>query len=149
MQLSLFPELPRYRESTLGSFVGNMDLPVHRWFRYSAPALAAHGLRSKRLAIEGTRVALSLDVRSRSHLWETTHRSYFVWEFGKPPDLVVEIVSNRKEVDAKRRRYARMGVGYYVIYDPWRAVMSDDLRVYRLSGGRESSTHSPDAPRRS
>ena len=36
MQLSLFPELPRYKESTLGSFVGNMDLPVHRWFRYSA-----------------------------------------------------------------------------------------------------------------
>ena len=36
MQFSLFPEPPRYKESTLGSFVGNMDLPVHRWFRYSA-----------------------------------------------------------------------------------------------------------------
>ena len=81
---------------------------------------------------------LSLDVRSRAHLWETTHRSYFVWEFGKPPDLVVEIVSNRKggEVERKRRRYAQMGVRYYVIYDPWHVVMGDDLRVYRLSGGR-------------
>lgn len=36
MQFSLFPDPPRYKESTLGSFVGNMDLPVHRWFRYSA-----------------------------------------------------------------------------------------------------------------
>ena len=81
---------------------------------------------------------LSLDVRTRAHLWETTHRSYFVWEFGKPPDLVVEIVSNRKggEVARKRRRYAQMGVGYYVIYDPWHAVMGDDVRVYRLRGGR-------------
>ncbi len=81
---------------------------------------------------------LSLDVRTRAHLWETTHRSYFVWEFGKPPDLVVEIVSNRKggEVAGKRRRYAQMGVGYYVIYDPWHAVMDDDVRVYHLRGGR-------------
>ena len=81
---------------------------------------------------------LSLDVRSRAHLWETTHRSYFMWEFGKPPDLVVEIVSNRKggEVERKRRRYAQMGVRYYVIYDPWHVVMGDDVRVYRLSGGR-------------
>ena len=36
VQLSLFPEIPRYKESTLGSFVGNLELPVHRWFRYSA-----------------------------------------------------------------------------------------------------------------
>ena len=81
---------------------------------------------------------LSLDVRSRAHLWETRHRSYFVWEFGKPPDLVVEIVSNPKggEVEGKRRRYAGMGVRYYVIYDPWHAVMRDDVRAYRLSGGR-------------
>ena len=36
--LSLFPETewPPYRESTSGSFVDNVDLPVHRWFRYSA-----------------------------------------------------------------------------------------------------------------
>ena len=37
-QLDLFPGTGprRYRESTSGSFVGNLDLPVHRWFRYSA-----------------------------------------------------------------------------------------------------------------
>lgn len=37
-QASLFPdaELPRHAESTSGSFAGNMRLPVHRWFRYSA-----------------------------------------------------------------------------------------------------------------
>ena len=43
----------------------------------------------------------------------------------------MEIVSNRKgnEVGEKRLKYARMGVGYYVIFDPLRQVMSDDLRA--------------------
>ena len=82
-------------------------------------------------------VFLSLDVQVNPDWWDTRHRSYFVWEFGKAPDLVVEIVSNRKgnEVDRKRLRYARMGVGYYVIFDPLRQVMGDDLRSYRLSAG--------------
>ncbi len=37
-QLELFPEAepPRHKESTSGSFVDNMQLPVHRWFRFSA-----------------------------------------------------------------------------------------------------------------
>ena len=37
-QASLFPAIDklRYAEKTSGSFVGNMDAPVHRWFRYSA-----------------------------------------------------------------------------------------------------------------
>lgn len=37
-QMSLLPELndAQYAERTSGSFVGNMDAPVHRWFRYSA-----------------------------------------------------------------------------------------------------------------
>ena len=37
-QISLFPEAeaPRHKKSTSGSFVDNMGLPVHRWFRYSA-----------------------------------------------------------------------------------------------------------------
>ena len=82
-------------------------------------------------------VLLSLDVQVHENWWDKEHRSYFVWEFGKAPDLVVEIVSNRKgeEIGKKRMRYARMGVGYYVVSDPLRQVMGDELRVFRLSGG--------------
>ena len=80
---------------------------------------------------------LSLDVQPHRDWWDKRHRSYFVWEFGKPPDLVVEIVSNQKgnEVGRKRQRYAAMGVGYYVIHDPLHQVMDEDLRIYRLSAG--------------
>ena len=78
---------------------------------------------------------LSLDVEIAPDWWRREHRSYFVWEFGKPPDLVLEIVSNTEggEKIRKKRQYAWMGVDYYVIYDPLRQVMSDVLTVYRLA----------------
>lgn len=38
---------------------------------------------------------LSLDVQVADDWWQKAHRSYFLWEFGKPPELALEIVSNR------------------------------------------------------
>ena len=95
---------------------------------------------------------LSLDVqanRDMESLWHKAHRSYFVWEFGKPPDLVVEIVSNREgnELGHKMHRYAAMGVGYFVVYDPFHRVMRDDLRIRRLQDGhyeRQGSLRFPE-----
>jgi Uma2 family endonuclease len=80
---------------------------------------------------------LSLDVEVAEDWWQKAHRSYFLWEFGKPPDLVVEIVSNREggEDGEKKRKYAWMRVTYYVIHDPLRQVMSDVLTVYHLQDG--------------
>lgn len=77
---------------------------------------------------------LSVDVEVSENWWEKNHRSYFLWEFGKPPDLAVEIVSNTEgeEDGEKRKKYARMGVRYYVIYDPLRQIMPEVLTVYRL-----------------
>ena len=82
-------------------------------------------------------VFLSLDVQVAENWWDKAHRSYFVWEFGKPPDLVVEIVSNRRgnEAGSKKATYARMRVSYYVLYDPLRQVMPDVVTVYGLNDG--------------
>ena len=79
-------------------------------------------------------VFLSLDVTVAQDWWCKEHRSYFIWEFGKPPDLVLEIVSNTvgRENAEKRSKYAWMRVPYYVIYDPKRQVMAEVLTVYRL-----------------
>jgi len=90
-------------------------------------------------------VFVSLGVQVHRNFRDKRHRSYFVWEFGKPPDLVVEIVSNQKgnEVSRKRKRYARMGVCYYVIHDPLHQVMDDEVRVYRLSGDEYERQASP------
>jgi hypothetical protein len=77
---------------------------------------------------------LSLDVTVAQAWWRKEHRSYFIWEFGKPPELVLEIVSNTEggEDSEKRRKYAWMRVPFYVIYDPQLQVMQEVLTVYRL-----------------
>jgi hypothetical protein len=61
-----------------------------------------------------------------------------MWEFGKPPDVVLEIVSNTKgrEADEKFQEYARIGARYYVIYDPQGFIQDDVLRVYELQATR-------------
>ena len=66
------------------------------------------------------------------------HRSYFVWEFGKVPDVVIEVVSNRKggELSGKLKDYARMGVPYYVVFDPKKELSDDLLRIYELGFGK-------------
>ena len=81
-------------------------------------------------------VFVSLDVRMPDDLWQKKNRSYFVREFGKPPEIAVEIVSNREgeETGRKFRKYAQTGVLYYVIFDPLRLVQKEELRVYELSG---------------
>jgi Uma2 family endonuclease len=71
-------------------------------------------------------------------------RSYFVWEFGKVPDVCIEIVSNRKgnELDSKKENYARIGVTYYAVFDPLQQLQRDDeskgslLQVWVLSAGQ-------------
>jgi len=40
-------------------------------------------------------VFLTLDVQIADAWWEKKNRSYFIWEFGKPPEVAIEIVSNR------------------------------------------------------
>ncbi|MDW8239503.1 MAG: Uma2 family endonuclease [Acidobacteriota bacterium] len=81
-------------------------------------------------------VFLSVDVEVAPDWWQKEHRSYFLWEFGKSPDVVIEIVSNTEggEDDEKKRKYERMRVQYYVIYDPLRQVMKEPLTVYQLRG---------------
>jgi Uma2 family endonuclease len=81
---------------------------------------------------------LSLDVEPHENWYAKEHRSYFVWEFGKVPELALEIVSNRVggEINGKLKNYARMGVLYYVVFDPLRQLTQDVLRVYELGFGK-------------
>ncbi|MCI0525569.1 MAG: Uma2 family endonuclease [Acidobacteria bacterium] len=83
-------------------------------------------------------VFLSLDVEVPEEFWSKEHRSYFLWEYGKAPDVCIEIVSNKVggENDEKKEKYARMRVGYYVIFDPNGALMPDTLTIYRWNDFR-------------
>ncbi|MFN7945872.1 MAG: Uma2 family endonuclease [Blastocatellia bacterium] len=83
-------------------------------------------------------VFVSLDVEPHRDWYAKEHRSYFLWEFGKAPEIVVEVVSNQvgRKLDEKLRRYAQMDVSYYVVYDPQRLLSEDALRVYERGFGR-------------
>jgi Uma2 family endonuclease len=79
---------------------------------------------------------LSLDVELPADPWPKQNRSYFIWVMGKPPDAVIEIVSNREgdEDTRKLRLYAQLGIAYYVIWDPERYLSTEALRLFSLSG---------------
>src|SRR5438128_1710199 len=81
---------------------------------------------------------LSLDVEPHQDWYEKEHRTYFVWEFGKVPEVALEIVSNRKggELTDKLKDYARIGVNYYVVYDPQHHLSQESLRVYEIGFGK-------------
>jgi len=91
---------------------------------------------------------LSLDVEMPDEVWTKVNRSYFVWVYGKPPDVVVEVVSNREggEADRKLAQYARIGVPYCVIFDPEGQLSREPLRVYRNSGGTYRRTPNGELP---
>jgi len=101
-------------------------------------------------------VLLSLGVQRAEDLSQRRNRSYFVWEFGKVPDVCIEIVSNQegdeltlsqksqqkgKEV-CKKDIYAQIGVPYYVVFDPLQQIQGERemnralLRVWTLTSGR-------------
>jgi hypothetical protein len=77
---------------------------------------------------------LSMDVTLPDNVREKKFRSYFTWQYGKPPDVVIEVVSNREggEDTTKLSAYARIPVGFYVIFDPDQLLGPELLRGYRL-----------------
>ncbi|MEH1900751.1 MAG: Uma2 family endonuclease [Nostoc sp.] len=87
-------------------------------------------------------VFLSLDVQVPENWWEKQNRCYMVWRFGKPPEVVLEIVSNKEgdELGKKQQIYEHMRASYYIVYDPNQQLGEKVLRVYELRGRRYFET---------
>jgi Uma2 family endonuclease len=83
-------------------------------------------------------VFLSLDVEVPENWWDKQNRSYLVWQFGKPPEVVIEIVSNKigEELGKKLKIYEQVRVSYYIVYDPDQHLGQQVLRVHELKGRR-------------
>jgi Uma2 family endonuclease len=98
-------------------------------------------------------VMLSLGVQRAEDFSERRDRSYFVWEFGKVPEVCIEIVSNQEgdelavskksqqkgKTTSKKDLYAQIGVAYYVVFDPLQQLQDERemngalLRVWTIS----------------
>lgn len=97
-------------------------------------------------------VMVSLGVQRAEDFSQRRNRSYFVWEFGKVPEVCIEIVSNTEgdelrlspksgqkgKLRSKWDIYAQIGVRYYVVFDPLRQLQGPDdmagalLRVWSI-----------------
>ncbi len=78
---------------------------------------------------------LSLDVQPDEDMWEKRNQCYFVWKYDKPPEVVIEVVSNKEggETGKKFTRYAKMGIWYYIIFDPQKLIQKEALQIHQLS----------------
>lgn len=87
-------------------------------------------------------VFLSLNVQVPQNWWEKNNRCYMVWRFGKPPEVAIEVVSNKigDELGEKLRIYEHMRASYYIVYDPTNQLSEEILRIYELRGMRYSQT---------
>lgn len=77
---------------------------------------------------------LSLDVRLPDDLKPKKSRSYFLWEYGKGPEVTCEVVSNKEgeELGSKMQIYARIGVPIYVVWDPFSLISPVRLQIFML-----------------
>lgn len=83
-------------------------------------------------------VFVSFDVEVPENWWEKQQRCYMLWNFGKPPEITIEIVSNTvgDELGKKLAIYENMRVSYYIVYDPSHKISPESLRIFELSGRR-------------
>jgi hypothetical protein len=90
---------------------------------------------------------ISLDAQPAHNLWEKHNRTYMVWEFGKPPEVAIEIISNLKgeELGSKMERYLQAQVMYYVVFDPSAQYGETSLRIFRKNGNYYKPVESIDA----
>jgi hypothetical protein len=81
-------------------------------------------------------VMLALGVRL-GDLRLRENRSYYTWERGGPPHVVIELVSDRRgdEGSLKQRQYARIGIAHYAIFDPQDRLGQGVLRSFALTAG--------------
>ena len=83
--------------------------------------------------------AVSPDILVAFGVPRRDRRSYRVWEEGKAPDFVLEVLSRStaaRDLDGKARLYARLGVREYFLFDPAGDEMPTLLQGYRLRWGR-------------
>lgn len=123
----------RLLTSLYNNWSGPQNLAPGNSFRVMANVGLFHTPNEPALAPD---VMLSVNVKVPTT--EKEKRSYFTWVYGKPPDVVIEIISDRRGGEDSRKLilYARkVGVPYYVILDPLHKLSKQTLLVQYLHNG--------------
>ncbi len=122
--------------------------PLHSSWQPGMPfiAMANVGLYfSPNMPVFVPDVMVAVDVEQPADLLPKENRAYFHWLYGKAPDIVVEIVSNKEgeELTRKMTGYAHHGVPYYVVYDPEGHIQQTALRCFKLSFDKKRPRYVP------
>lgn len=88
---------------------------------------------------------IAVEVESPANLLPKEHRAYFQWIYGKVPDIVVEIVSNKAgdELTRKMQGYAHHGIPYYIVYDPEGHIQYPPLQCFILDLSNKKQPYRP------
>lgn len=81
------------------------------------------------------RAALAPDVLFARGVRKFPRDNYLLWE-ETPPALIVEVTSRstkREDLGKKKEIYQRIGVGEYVLFDPYSEYLKPRLQGYRLN----------------
>ncbi|MGB3514368.1 MAG: Uma2 family endonuclease [Microcoleaceae cyanobacterium] len=78
-------------------------------------------------------VFLSLNIPGGEQWWERNVRSYLFWEFGKSPDIVIEIVSPTpgNELGSKLTSYAQLSKICGLNPPPFKRIINKNFNNYR------------------
>jgi hypothetical protein len=77
-------------------------------------------------------VVLCLDAQAPADLWAKAKHAYFMWENGRPPHMVIEIVTRRQSPQGEEKlpNYAWIGVPFSIVFDPTGQLGAEPLRMY-------------------
>ena len=162
---------PEYKvpRPEVGHLITEDDTPVDSWFVEKQQRLLVEplyaswmGLRDNPHFIVAANVGLyasvkqdpvvpdmflSVGVKLPDDLWDKGNRVYFFWEYGKPPDVVIKIISNsdsnKDEMELLSDIYCRMRVFFYVVFDPFKQIQEKQLTLYALKNLHQYEEISP------
>ncbi len=109
-------------------------------------------------------VMLSLGVQIPQDLSQKQNRAYLTWEFGKLPEVCIELISDQEgdkltssqqsqqqgKTTTKKDLYAQLHIPYYVVFDLRQQIQSQDdmngalLRVWSMAGAHYTELTPPE-----
>jgi len=84
-------------------------------------------------------VVFSADVRLPDEAWTRTKQAYCIWDYGRPPTIVIDIVLDQQSSkgEPRMREFDWMAVPYFIVVDPMAQLGPEPLRVYIRAGKYE------------
>jgi len=81
-------------------------------------------------------VMLSVDAQWPDDVWTKTKHAYCIWDYGKLPEVVIDIITDQHSPKGEHKfhDYAWVGIPFCIVVDPTGQLGAEPLRVYIRDG---------------